>query len=63
MGQAPSASFPFLVLDPGDAIQLVLDLCDEDIHQSSLHCQPSAKQEGQWLITVSNLQLRAITPR
>jgi hypothetical protein len=25
--------------------------------------QPSAKQEGQCLITVSNLQLRAITPR
>ena len=29
-----------LALDPGDAIQLVLSLCDEDLHLSSLHFNP-----------------------
>ena len=33
-------SHPFLALDPGDAIQLVLNLCDEDLHLSSLHFNP-----------------------
>jgi hypothetical protein len=30
----------FWYLTPVDAIQLVLDLCDEDIHLSSLHFNP-----------------------
>ena len=39
-GRAHPISRHFLVLDRGDAIQLVLDFCDEDVHLSSLHFNP-----------------------
>jgi len=52
----------FWHLTPVDAIQLVLDLCDEDIHLSSLHFNPG-EARGPMANHVSNLQLRAIIPR